>query len=88
MQVNIIVCDVCGDPRREVTTYRISKGSEPPVKRELCGLHARPVETLLRQGDETPPVPTPAPVKRAATRRAVSHKKVTMAEIEAQKKGK
>lgn len=47
------ICDVCGNQRRKVKTYRVGQDGDL-VKVELCKEDAEPLELLLKLGERVP----------------------------------
>lgn len=45
-EIQIVVCDVCGQMDRRTTRYRISKGKSS-THYDLCEEHAQPVEDII-----------------------------------------
>ena len=47
------VCDVCGNSRRKVKTYRVGLDGDL-VRVDLCSEHAEPLEQMLKLGARLP----------------------------------
>ena len=47
------VCDVCGNQRRKVKTYRVGQDGDL-VRVDLCSEHAEPLEKMLKLGARLP----------------------------------
>ena len=50
-KVQIIVCDVCEDTSKPVTSYRISRGAGEPARSvDLCKQHSKALDELYEKG--------------------------------------
>jgi hypothetical protein len=89
-KVEVTVCDVCKEVGRATRGYRVQRDDRVAVSVDLCSRHAGPLEAFLSKASEVrvEESATPAPAKRAATRRRARGglTVTTMEEIEAQKK--
>jgi len=84
VMIEVEVCDVCKDPKREIGSYTLASGHRKATK-ALCVEHAAPLEELLPREEERAEVPKPRAPRRTAKKAAgASTKRRTRAEIEAE----
>jgi hypothetical protein len=69
--MDVDVCNVCRDPRREVRTFSFRAGEGLPEEGHLCGEHMAVAVEALR-GPEDPGEVNVAPVKKAAAKKAAA----------------
>lgn len=77
MKINLTVCDICQDPRRSATTYRISSSEGRSVSTDRCEEHGKAFEEALELGQSTRRAPA-----------TYESRKTTIEEIEARKKAR
>jgi hypothetical protein len=90
VELELDVCNVCQDPRREVREFSFTAGREAAEKGHLCAEHMEGAVRALR-APERPRAPSVAPVKKATAKKAAkaggrrSTRTKTLEEIEAEK---
>lgn len=91
MDLNVKVCDVCRAIGRDTERYTVGRDEGEQVELDLCNVHSRPLEALLRpQRAEVASAATPARSKpsvgRTSAPRRTGRKVVSVSDIEASKR--